>query len=95
MHLSQLIILWMATMALLIDYVGVSKANGAKSQIVAFGAALVMWGAFVMNSTSFAIYSGGTEFHKSGETLPIIGVIFGFATLILLFEAVMRGFRES
>jgi hypothetical protein len=94
MHLSQLIIIWMATMALLIDYVGVSKANGAKSQIVAFGAALVLWGGYTINSTSFAVYSGGTEFHKSGETLPIIGIVFGFATVVLLFEAVLRAWRE-
>jgi hypothetical protein len=82
-------------MALLIDYVGLAKAEDAKSQIVAFGSALVFWGAFAINTTNFVVYSGGTRFLSGEYTLPLVGLVFGFATLILLFEAVVRGVSKN
>jgi hypothetical protein len=94
-HLTQTTLLWLATMALLVDYVGLARANGAKSQIVSFGSALVLWGAFAINATNFVVYSGGSEFYAGAQTLPVVGVIFGFATLVLLFEAVMRAVKGN
>lgn len=95
MHLPLWALIWIGTMAFFIDYVGLARANDPLARIVSFGSAVVLWTAFAMNATNFAVYSGGTEFELSGNTLPALGLIFGFATFILLVHAVLQGFKES
>lgn len=95
MPVTELLLLWLGTMALLIGYVGIARASDKVSQIVSLSASMVFWAVFALQSTNFLVYSGGQMFNNSVQSLAVIGVVFGFVTFILLLEVVMRAVQES
>ncbi|MFB6197592.1 MAG: hypothetical protein ABEI52_04895 [Halobacteriaceae archaeon] len=94
--MEQSTLLWLGTLALIVDYVGLARANDAQSRIVAFGFALLFWGAFALHSTGYYITTdSGVVIRRSAQSLTLLGILGAGVTLMLLFEAVMRAFASS
>lgn len=92
--ISETVLLWLATMALVIDYVGLSRSENGETQLITLAFALVFWGAFAIDSSNYALYSGASDFSQSSEALVMIGVLGAVVTFIMLVASVFREFQR-
>lgn len=93
--ITETTLLWLGTMALLADYVGIARAENALSQSVSFAVALVLWLGFTANSLAYTNLSGGLRFTFHSQSLRLIGTLFVVGTLILLFKSAFEAFKEA
>jgi hypothetical protein len=93
--ISQTILLWLGSMALLADYVGLARAENLPPKLMTWVFALVFWLAFTQNSLAFTVTEGGEVFTRSAETLQLIGILGTVTTLVLLFMGVFEAFKNG
>lgn len=97
--ISETVLLWLGTMALLVDYAGLARAENKASEGIAYAFAFVLWLAFTMNALSYQVYSGGTALTANTQSLWLLGVLGTIATLVLLvataFDGVAEAFQET
>ena len=93
--ISETLLVWLGTMALLVDYAGISKADNDISRAIAFVISLLLWLAFTMNSLGYQVYSGGTGFETSAQSLALIGLIASVVTLVLLVDSGFQAIKDA
>lgn len=88
------IMLWMGTMALLITYTGLSKANDVKSRFVALAFALLFWAGFTMHSLGYQYTTEtGVEISRSDQSLAIMGMLGVAIVIVLMLDAGFQAFK--
>lgn len=93
--ISETLLMWLATMGLLVDYAGISKAQDDRSAAIAYLLALLLWLAFTMNSLGYVTYSGGSTFQSSSQGLAVIGLVATIVTLVLLVDVAFQGIKDA
>lgn len=93
--ISETVLLWIGTIALLTDYAGVARASDSKSRALAFVFSLAFWLAFTMNALAYIHTSGGTVYRHSSRALGLIGLFATAITLLLLVEAAFTAIKEG
>lgn len=93
--ISETVLLWLGTMALLVNYTGLARAETDESKVIAFVFALVMWLAFTMNALSYQTYSGGTTIPVSSQSLWLLGILGVVGTIVLLIDAGFSGIKNA
>lgn len=87
--------MWLATMGLLVDYAGISKAENDRSAAIAYLFGLLLWLAFTMNSLGYLVYSGGASIETSAQSLALIGLVATVVTLVLLVDVAFQGIKDA
>lgn len=82
-------------MALLIDYIGLAKADNRLSKIISHVFSLLFWIAFAISSLNYQSISGGTGLESSSQALALIGLIGTVVTLVLLLAVGLGGVTET
>lgn len=93
--ISETVLIWLATIALLVDYVAVAKANDRLSASISFVISLLFWLAYTMNALNYMTYSGGEGFQNSAQGLALIGLVASVTTLVLLVATAFGGVTDA
>jgi len=94
--ISQTILLWMATVGLLVDYVALGRANDGQSRAIALGIGLMLWAGFAVSAMGFkTTTNAGVVIIESSQMLAVIGAILVMINIVLLLETVLRGITEA
>jgi len=94
--ISQTILIWMATVGLLVDYVALGRANDGQSRAIALAVGLMFWAGFAMSATGYkATTDAGVVIAESSQMLGLIGAILVMINLVLLLETVLRGITNA
>lgn len=93
--ISETVLLWLGTMALLVNYAGIAKADNDASAGIAYGFALVLWLSFTMNALGYSVYSGGSSFTAASESVWLIGIVATIITLVLLISVAFDGVKDA
>jgi hypothetical protein len=93
--IEQVTLLWLGTMALLVDYVGLSRASDGKSQAVALALGFLLWAGFTMASLGYTITANATVYTRESQLLAVIGLFGAAMSIVLLFEAAFRAVGDS
>lgn len=93
--ISETVLLWVGTMALVIDYVAIAKADNRLSAIIAHVFSLLFWIAFAISSLNYQAISGGTTIESSAQSLALIGLIGAVTTVVLLLKIGLGGITET
>ena len=91
---TQIGVFWLGTMALAISYLGIARATDRQSQIITLAFGIVFWGAFAISTTNYAIHRDATVYSTGSQALTLIGILGVGMSVVLLFEAVMRGVTD-
>ena len=85
--ISLPILVWLATMALLIDYVGLTRADDGTTRAVAIGFGLLFWVAFAISATGYTVITNaGVVIQRSSQALAVIGLLGAAISVVLLLE---------
>lgn len=93
--ISETVLLWVGTMALLVDYVAIAKADNRLSAVIAHVFSLLFWVVFTISSLNYQTISGGTGIETSAQSLALIGLIGSVVTLVLLVAVAFGGITET
>lgn len=93
--IEQATLLWLGTMALLVDYVALARANDGKSQLVALSLGFLLWAGFAMSSLGYTVTTSADMFTRESQLLAVIGLFGAAMSIVLLFEAAFRAVGES
>lgn len=93
--ISETVLLWVGTMALVIDYVALARADNRLSTIIAHVFALLFWIVFTISALNYQAVSGGTTIDMSAQPLALIGFIGAVVTLILLVEVAFGAITDT
>lgn len=93
--ISETVLLWVGTMALVINYVAIAKADNRLSAIIGHVFSLLFWIAFSISSLNYQAISGGTTIESSAQSLALIGLIGVVTTVLLLVDIVFGGILDT
>jgi len=94
--ISQTVLLWMATVGLLVDYVALGRANDGQSRAIALAIGLLFWAGFAVSATGFKVTTNaGVVIAERSQMLAVIGAILVMINIVLLLETVLRGITEA
>jgi len=102
-NLQQIAVLWLGTVALTIQFVGLywsvqryREDEPSLEGLIAYAFGLVFWAAFAMHSTNYLhITNTGTEITQSSQTLFLIGLLGGATCVVLLLDASFRVLKSA
>ena len=87
---------WLATMGLITDYIGLSRASDYKTQAAALGFGFLFFIVFTITSLGhFTITDAGTVIRQSSQALAVVGLIASAGTLLLLVDVAMRALNQT
>jgi len=103
MALEQTALLWLGTLALGLEMVGLKWAvpryrDGLASLegLIAYAFAVALWGSFTLTSLGYrAITDGGIVISRSSQTLMLLGLLGLASSVILLFDAAFRVIKSA
>lgn len=97
--ISETVLLWLGTIALLVNYAGLARAENKASEGIAYAFAFVLWLTFTMNALSYQVFSGGSALAAGSQSLWVLGILGTIATLVLLvataFDGIAEAFQEA
>lgn len=93
--ISETLLMWLGTMALLVAYTGVSRADNDLSAAIAYLFAFLLWLAFTMHSLGYQTFSGGVAIESSAQSLALIGLVGVIVTLVLLVDVSLDAIRDA
>jgi len=94
--INETVLIWMATVGLLVDYVALARASDGQTRAVALGIGLLFWAGFAISATGYkTTTNAGVVIAESSQMLALIGAIVIMVNLILLLETVFRGITEA
>jgi len=87
--ISETVLLWTGTVALLVDYVGLEKATRPDERAIAFVFSLLFWIAFTLNSLGYNHFTSTGAIRQSSQVHALIGLLGVITTLVLLLRAAL------
>lgn len=87
---------WLATMGLITDYIGLSRATDYKTQAAALGFGFLFFVVFTISSLGhYTVTNAGTVLRQSSQALAVVGLIAAAGTLLLLVDVAMRAMNQA
>lgn len=93
--ISETVLLWLGTFGLLVDYIGIAKAENRLSAIICYVFALLFWIVFTISSLNYQTVSGGVGIETSSQSLALIGLVAAVTTIVLLVAVAFGGITET
>lgn len=90
------VVMWLGTLALLVDYVALAKADNLLTQVVGLAFGLLFWAGFVISSLGYTITTNsGVVLTRSSQMLALLGFLGFAATFVLTVRAVMEVMKSN
>lgn len=94
--ITELGLYWLASMALITDYVGLARASDYKTQAVALAFGFLFFAIFTMTALGYyTVTNAGVVMQQSSQALAVMGLIATAVTLLLLFDVAMRAVKQA
>ena len=94
--ITELGLYWLASMGLIVDYVGLSRASDYKTQAVALGFGMLFFGIFTMTALGYyTVTNAGITLRQSSQSLAVFGLLATAVTLLLLVDVAFRAIGKA